>query len=104
MDNGLMIEAKNLAKTFGAFTAVDGIDLVVRKGTIHGFVGPNGAGKTTTMKMLIGAISCTAPKNIAGASPAIITTASLLRLISSLMVFSINAYWSYYFHQRRGIY
>ena len=59
MDNGPMIEAKNLTKTFGDFTAVDGIDLMVRKGTIHGFVGPNGAGKTTTMKMLIGAISCT---------------------------------------------
>jgi len=59
MDNGLMIETKNLAKTFGDFTAVDGIDLAVRKGTIHGFVGPNGAGKTTTMKMLIGALRCT---------------------------------------------
>lgn len=59
MNNDLMIETKNLAKTFGDFTAVDGIDLAVRKGTIHGFVGPNGAGKTTTMKMLIGAIRCT---------------------------------------------
>ncbi len=59
MDNGLIIETKGLTKTFGHFTAVDGIDLAVRKGTIHGFVGPNGAGKTTTMKMLIGALKCT---------------------------------------------
>jgi len=59
MDNGIMIATKNLTKTFGDFTAVDGIALAVQKGTIHGFVGPNGAGKTTTMKMLIGAIRCT---------------------------------------------
>jgi len=56
MDNRLVIETRNLTKTFGDFTAVDGINLAVQKGTIHGFVGPNGAGKTTTMKMLIGAI------------------------------------------------
>ena len=54
MDNNLMIETRNMTKTFGDFTAVDGIDLAVQKGTIHGFVGPNGAGKTTTMKMLMG--------------------------------------------------
>ncbi len=59
MDNGLMIETKDLTKNFGDFTAVDGIALAVQKGTIHGFVGPNGAGKTTTMKMLIGALRCT---------------------------------------------
>ncbi|MFC1994670.1 ATP-binding cassette domain-containing protein [Chloroflexota bacterium] len=59
MDNGLVIETKDLTKTFGDFTAVDGIDLAVHKGTIHGFVGPNGAGKTTTMKMLIGALRST---------------------------------------------
>ncbi|MFC2021107.1 ATP-binding cassette domain-containing protein [Chloroflexota bacterium] len=59
MDNGLMIETKDLTKTFGDFTAVDSISLTVQKGIIHGFVGPNGAGKTTTMKMLVGAIRCT---------------------------------------------
>lgn len=56
MDSNLMIETRNLTKTFGDFTAVDGINLAVQPGIIHGFVGPNGAGKTTTMKMLIGAI------------------------------------------------
>jgi ABC-type multidrug transport system ATPase subunit len=58
MDSRPMIETINLTKRFGDFTAVDGINLAVQKGTIHGFVGPNGAGKTTTMKMLIGAIWC----------------------------------------------
>lgn len=51
-----IIKTEGLTKRFGKFTAVDGIDLAVKKGTIHGFIGPNGAGKTTTMKMLIGAL------------------------------------------------
>ncbi len=59
MDSGVMIQTAGLTKTFGSFTAVDSINLEVRKGSIHGFVGPNGAGKTTTMKMLIGALRST---------------------------------------------
>ena len=51
-----MIETRGLTKAFGDLVAVNGLDLRVRKGRIHGFVGPNGAGKTTTMKMLIGSI------------------------------------------------
>jgi ABC-2 type transport system ATP-binding protein len=48
----LIIETKDLVKTFGKFTAVDGLSLEVPGGSIYGFVGPNGAGKTTTMRML----------------------------------------------------
>src|SRR5207244_2635938 len=48
----LAIEAKRLVKRFGATTAVDGIDLKVRTGTVYGVLGPNGAGKTTTIRML----------------------------------------------------
>jgi len=59
MDRELMIETKNLTKAFGGFKAVDGIDMAVNKGSIHGFVGPNGAGKTTTIKVLIGALRST---------------------------------------------
>ena len=46
------IEVNSLSKSYGNFTAVDGIDLKVEKGKIFGFLGPNGAGKTTTIKML----------------------------------------------------
>jgi len=49
-----VIEATNLTKTFGDFTAVDAITFEVKKGEIFGFLGANGAGKTTAMKMLIG--------------------------------------------------
>ncbi|MGB9852059.1 MAG: ATP-binding cassette domain-containing protein [Candidatus Kapaibacteriota bacterium] len=50
----ISIEAKDLTKKFGDFTAVNNINLEVRQGEIFGFLGSNGAGKTTTIKMLIG--------------------------------------------------
>ncbi|RLC94531.1 MAG: ABC transporter ATP-binding protein [Chloroflexi bacterium] len=59
MSDSLMIETKGMTKEFGKFVAVDGIDLRIERGAVHGFIGPNGAGKTTTIKMLIGAIRCT---------------------------------------------
>ncbi|ASJ00752.1 ABC transporter ATP-binding protein [Thermococcus gorgonarius] len=48
----VVIEAKNLTKRYGDFTAVDGISFEVKQGEIFGFLGPNGAGKTTTVRML----------------------------------------------------
>ena len=48
-----------MVKRYGAFTAVDGIDLAIAPGECFGFLGPNGAGKTTTMRML----SCLAPRD-----------------------------------------
>ena len=52
MDNGNIIEVKNLTKMFGKFTAVDDISFNVKKGEIFGLLGPNGAGKSTTLRML----------------------------------------------------
>ncbi|WP_046733654.1 ABC transporter ATP-binding protein [Streptomyces humi] len=49
-----MIEARQLTKRYGEKTAVDGLDFVVRPGTVTGFLGPNGAGKSTTMRMVVG--------------------------------------------------
>lgn len=54
-----MIDAENLTKKFGEFTAVDELTLNVKKGEVFGFLGPNGAGKTTTMRMLCCLISKT---------------------------------------------
>ena len=50
---------RGLTKRFGDFTAVDAIDLDVRKGEIFGFLGPNGSGKTTTIRMLCASIAPT---------------------------------------------
>ena len=54
------ILANGLRRTFGAVTAVDGLDLDVAEGEIFGLVGPDGAGKTTTMRMLTGVLTPTA--------------------------------------------
>jgi ABC-2 type transport system ATP-binding protein len=48
------IGAAGLIKRFGKVTALDGLDLTVRAGEVHGFLGPNGAGKTTTIRILLG--------------------------------------------------
>ncbi|GAA4909816.1 ABC-2 type transport system ATP-binding protein [Stackebrandtia albiflava] len=48
------ITTKNLAKRFGSTHALDGLNLQVAKGEVHGFLGPNGAGKSTTIRILLG--------------------------------------------------
>lgn len=48
------IEIVGLVKSFGATQALDGLDLVVSRGEVHGFLGPNGSGKTTTIRVLLG--------------------------------------------------
>src|SRR4029453_14850315 len=52
MDETIRTEA--LVKNFGRTRALDGLDLVVHTGEVHGFLGPNGAGKTTTLRVLLG--------------------------------------------------
>src|SRR5699024_9580363 len=49
-----VISARGLVKTFGRFNALDGLDLEVAGGEVHGFLGPNGSGKSTTMRILLG--------------------------------------------------
>jgi lipooligosaccharide transport system ATP-binding protein len=53
----VMVTARGLVKRFGDFTAVDGIDIEIRRGEAFGFLGPNGAGKSSTMRM----IGCVSP-------------------------------------------
>ena len=48
------ISISGLSKTFGSTRALDGLDLVVDTGEVHGFLGPNGSGKTTTIRVLLG--------------------------------------------------
>jgi ABC-2 type transport system ATP-binding protein len=48
------ISVRGLVKRFGSVTALDGLDLEVATGEVHGFLGPNGSGKTTTIRVLLG--------------------------------------------------
>ncbi|WP_327314832.1 ABC transporter ATP-binding protein [Streptomyces sp. NBC_01235] len=54
MDTLLSVRARGITKCFGDVVALDGIDLDVAQGQIHGLVGPNGAGKTTLLGLLLG--------------------------------------------------
>jgi ABC-2 type transport system ATP-binding protein len=49
-----VMNVSGLTKSFGRTRALDGLDLVVRTGEVHGFLGPNGAGKSTTIRILLG--------------------------------------------------
>ena len=66
-NSNIVIEAEELTKRFGDFTAVDAISFNVHQGEIFGFLGANGAGKTTAMKMLNGLLIPTSGKaSVAG--------------------------------------
>lgn len=52
MDNAISVSG--LTKSFGRTKALDGLDLQVATGEVHGFLGPNGAGKSTTIRVLLG--------------------------------------------------
>src|ERR1700688_2056687 len=52
MANDTILETRGLTKEFKGFVAVNGVDLSVRRGTIHALIGPNGAGKTTCFNLL----------------------------------------------------
>lgn len=54
-----MLETQGLTRTFGHLTAVDDVDLTVKRGTFHSIIGPNGAGKTTLFNLLSGALAPT---------------------------------------------
>lgn len=49
-----IVEIRGLVKKFGSFKALDGLELTVKKGEVHGFLGPNGSGKSTTIRVLLG--------------------------------------------------
>jgi ABC-2 type transport system ATP-binding protein len=59
MEPEILLETKDLVKTFGALRAVDGLNLAVRAGEMVGLVGPDGAGKTTAIRLMVGALEPT---------------------------------------------
>jgi ABC-2 type transport system ATP-binding protein len=61
-----MLELRGVAKRYGSFEAVKGIDLRAERGEIFGFLGPNGAGKTTTIRMVAGVLRPTSGQVLVG--------------------------------------
>jgi ABC-2 type transport system ATP-binding protein len=65
-----VIDIHALTKTFGPVRALDGLDLTVEPGEVHGFLGPNGAGKSTTIRVLLGLLRADAGSvSLFGADP-----------------------------------
>ena len=72
MADDILLSARGLTKTFGDFTAVEGIDFEVRRGESFGFLGPNGAGKSSTMRMVAAVSPVTSGElRIFGQDPAV---------------------------------
>ncbi|MEZ5115037.1 MAG: ABC transporter ATP-binding protein [Candidatus Nanopelagicales bacterium] len=65
-----VVEVEGLEKSYGAFRALDGLDLRVARGEVHAFLGPNGAGKSTTMRVLLGLLKADAGRvSVLGLDP-----------------------------------
>jgi branched-chain amino acid transport system ATP-binding protein len=89
----VILETRDLTKEFRGFTAVDGVNLVVRRGTIHALIGPNGAGKTTCFNLLTKFLTPTrgrivfAGRDITAMKPADIARLGLVRSFQISAVF-----------------
>ncbi len=91
--NGVILHAEDLTKEFKGFFAVDGVNLSIRRGSIHALIGPNGAGKTTCFNLLTKFLSPTRGritykgKDITAMSPADIARFGLVRSFQISAVF-----------------
>jgi branched-chain amino acid transport system ATP-binding protein len=88
-----LLDIHGLTKVFGGFTAVGGVDLAVRPGTIHSVIGPNGAGKTTLFRLVTGVQRPTSGTvrfdghNITGARPHVVSRRGLTQSFQITNVF-----------------
>jgi branched-chain amino acid transport system ATP-binding protein len=93
MDEAIILSADGLTKEFKGFFAVNGVDLKVRRGSIHALIGPNGAGKTTCFNLLTKFLPLTRGtityngKDITALSPADIARLGLVRSFQISAVF-----------------
>jgi len=92
-DGDTVLRTEGLTRTFGEFTAVDGVDLAVERGEFRSLIGPNGAGKTTLFDLVSGALAPTAGsitllgRDITGLGPAERVAAGLARSFQLTTVF-----------------
>ena len=94
MSDEIILEARGLTKEFKGFTAVDHVDLRVRKGSIHALIGPNGAGKTTMFNLLTKFLPVTSGQiiykgvDITGLSASEVSRSGMVRSFQISAVFS----------------
>ena len=94
-----ILRVENLVKHFGGLKAVDGVDLVVRRGEIHALIGPNGSGKTTYINLLSGLYVPTSGRihflgqDVAGLRPSRIACSGMARSFQNLRLFRELTVW-----------
>src|SRR5262249_31601226 len=85
MADDIILETRGLTKEFKGFVAVNGVDLKVKRGTIHALIGPNGAGKTTCFNLLTHFLAPTTGsiafngRDITGSAPSAIARMGMVR-------------------------
>ena len=88
-----LLETRGLTRRYGAFTAVDDVDLEIAEGSIHAVIGPNGAGKTTLFRLLTGLVRPTegtvrfAGEDITGARPHALARRGLVQSFQLTTIF-----------------
>lgn len=93
MASDIILSASGLTKEFRGFVAVDGVDLAIRRGSIHALIGPNGAGKTTCFNLLTKFLTPTSgsirynEEDITGLPPADIARKGMVRSFQISAVF-----------------
>jgi branched-chain amino acid transport system ATP-binding protein len=93
MSDDFILETRDLTREFKGFTAVNGVNLRVKRGTIHALIGPNGAGKTTCFNLLTKFLQPTrgrilyAGQDITGMKPAAVARRGLVRSFQISAVF-----------------
>jgi branched-chain amino acid transport system ATP-binding protein len=89
-----LLEARGLVQQFGGLTAVDGVDLDIRKGQIYSIIGPNGAGKTTVFNLITGIYKPTAGEiifdgsSVAGLKPDKLVRRGITRTFQNIRLFN----------------
>ncbi|MGY2844736.1 ABC-type branched-subunit amino acid transport system ATPase component/ABC-type branched-subunit amino acid transport system permease subunit [Bradyrhizobium sp. USDA 4510] len=89
----IVLEVTGLSKHFGGLKAVDGVDIAVKRGSVHALIGPNGSGKTTTLNVLSGLYKATAGRivldgtDITNMAPHQRTAAGLGRTFQNIRLF-----------------
>jgi branched-chain amino acid transport system ATP-binding protein len=93
MDGDVVLETRALTKDFKGFVAVNGVDLRVKRGSIHALIGPNGAGKTTVFNLLTRFLPATRGRilyrgeDITTARPAVVARRGIVRSFQVSAVF-----------------
>ncbi|HEX5002521.1 MAG TPA: ABC transporter ATP-binding protein [Bacteroidia bacterium] len=85
MNHEIVLQAKELRKTYGPLVAVDNVSFTVKKGDIFGFLGPNGAGKSTTLRMILGLIQPSAGEVLIFNRPLSGSRSSIMKRIGAIV-------------------